>query len=235
MQLIPRNQRGRLTAKSEIYGYSVLGAPLIWFPAPQPDSRSGLVIAGTHGDENSAIITLSCALRSLEASRRHHHVVLAINPDGCQLGLRANARGVDINRNFPASNWQKEETVYRWSSYASERDVLLSTGNSAGSEPETGALCSLIEKIKPQWVVSLHEPLGCIDDPLASQLGQWLSKQMSLPLVTGPGYETNGSFGNWCKDIDLPCITVEFPAISANESSEKYLAAMVGLLGFQGA
>ncbi len=38
-------------------GSSELGAPLLWFPAPQADSRSGLIIAGTHGDENSSIVT----------------------------------------------------------------------------------------------------------------------------------------------------------------------------------
>jgi protein MpaA len=59
-----------------------------------------LIIAGTHGDENSSIVTLSCALRTLTPSLRRHHVILAVNPDGCQLGLRANARGVDLNRNF---------------------------------------------------------------------------------------------------------------------------------------
>ncbi|MFP3442549.1 DUF2817 domain-containing protein, partial [Pantoea sp. SIMBA_133] len=83
---------------------------LLWFPAVQADGDSGLILAGTHGDENAAIAALSAALRTLPEAQRRHPVVLAMNPDGCQLGLRANANGVDLNRNFPAANWQSGAT-----------------------------------------------------------------------------------------------------------------------------
>ena len=200
----PRPQRGDFPPGTQRYGQSYLGAPLLWFPAPLADSRSGLILAGTHGDENASIVTLSCALRTLKPELRRHHVVLAVNPDGCQLGLRANARGIDLNRNFPAANWKEGETVYRWNSAAEQRDVVLLTGEKPGSEPETRALCQLIHQIHPAWVISFHDPLV--------------------------GYETPGSFGSWCADIGLPCITAEFPAISADEATEKYLQAMTELL-----
>ncbi len=124
----PRAERGAFPPGTEHYGRSLLGAPLIWFPAPAANSESGLILAGTHGDENSSVVTLSCALRTLTPSLRRHHVVLNVNPDGSQLGLRANANGVDLNRNFPAANWKAGETVYRWNSAAPERDVVLLTG-----------------------------------------------------------------------------------------------------------
>lgn len=229
----PRAERGAFPPGAEQYGRSFLGASLIWFPAPDADRDSGLILAGTHGDENSSIVTLSCALRTLTPSLRRHHVILAVNPDGCQLGLRANARGVDLNRNFPAANWRAGETVYRWNSSAEERDVVLLTGDKPGSEPETQALCQLIHKIHPAWIVSFHDPLACIEDPRHSELGAWLAKAYSLPLVTSVGYETPGSFGSWCADLSLPCITAEFPAISSDEASEKYLKAMMELLRWQ--
>ena len=102
-------------------------------------------------------------------------MILAVNPDGCQLGLRANARGIDLNRNFPAANWRAGETVYRWNSSAEERDVVLLTGDTPGSEPETQALCQLIHKIHPAWVVTFHDPLACIEDPRHTELGEWLA------------------------------------------------------------
>ena len=226
----PRTERGAFPSGSETYGHSLLGAPLIWFPAAQPSAASGLIIAGTHGDENASVVTLSCALRTLKPELRRHHVVLAVNPDGCQLGLRANASGVDLNRNFPAANWKPGETVYRWNSAATERDVVLSTGERPGSECETQALCTLIHRLRPAWVVSFHDPLGCVEDPRRSAFGEWLSGQFALPLVTSVGYETPGSFGSWCADMGLHCITLEFPPVSADEASEKYLSAMTALL-----
>ena len=226
----PRPRRGKLNAERRRYGTSVLGAPLLWFPAPQGDSESGLILAGTHGDETAAVITLSCAMRTLQETHRRHHVVLAVNPDGCQLGLRANASGVDLNRNFPAANWQPGETVYRWNSAADERDVTLSAGKHAGSEPETQALCALIHQLDPAWVVSFHEPLACVEDPQGSEIGGWLAQKLALPLVTSVGYATPGSFGSWCADLSLPVLTVELPPVSADEASEKYLDALVELL-----
>ncbi|CAK6492742.1 Murein peptide amidase A [Pantoea sp. Nvir] len=231
--LHPRPRRGKLEIPYQRYGDSVLGAPLLWFPAPAADSDSGLILAGTHGDENAAIATLSAAMRTLPDRLRRHHVVLAVNPDGCQLGLRANAHGVDLNRNFPAANWQSGDTVYRWNSVAETRDVLLSTGDRPGSEPETQALCELIHGLKPRWVVSWHEPLACIDDPRDSELGRWLAQQTALPVVSSVGYDTPGSFGSWCNDLGLPCITAEMPAISVDEATERYLEAMINLLRWQ--
>jgi protein MpaA len=228
----PRSERGQLAIAGEHYGKSLLGAPLLYFPAARNDPETGLLIAGTHGDENASVVTLSCALRSIAPHQLRHHVILAVNPDGCQLGLRSNANGVDLNRNFPAANWRSGDTVYRWNSTAQARDVRLSTGGRPGSEPETQALCHLIHRLKPHWVVSFHEPLACIEDPDSSRLGVWLAQKFALPLVTSVGYETPGSFGSWCADLSLPCITAELPPISADAASETYLAAMVELLTY---
>lgn len=228
----PRPQRGDFPPGTRQYGSSELGAPLLWFPAPQADSRSGLIIAGTHGDENSSIVTLSCALRTLKPELRRHHVVLTVNPDGCQLGLRANARGVDLNRNFPAANWKQGETVYRWNSAAAERDVVLLTGEQPGSERETEALCQLIHQIHPAWVVSFHDPLACIESgpqPAGSLAGRRL-----LPAAGGQrGLRHAGLLWQLVRRYRTPCITAEFPPVSADEATERYLPAMTDLLRWQ--
>ncbi|BCA73781.1 murein tripeptide amidase MpaA [Escherichia coli] len=172
----PRAERGAFPPGTEHYGRSLLGAPLIWFPATAASRESGLILAGTHGDENSSVVTLSCALRTLTPSLRRHHVVLCVNPDGCQLGLRANANGVDLNRNFPAANWKEGETVYRWNSAAEERDVVLLTGDKLAQNLKPRRCASLYTAFNLPRVVSFHDPLACIEDPRHSELGEWLAR-----------------------------------------------------------
>lgn len=225
-----RTQRGQFQRTPQVYGQSVLGAPLLYFAAETKSENKGLILAGTHGDETASIATLSCALRSLNIGYLAHDVILSMNPDGNQLGTRSNARGVDLNRNFATSNWQPGGTVYRWNSLQKERDVDIGTGEHGNSEPETQALCELIKTLQPAWICSFHEPLACIDDPKHSELGKWLSQAFNYPLVEDVGYATPGSFGTWCDENGFSCVTVEFDAISADKASEDHLDAMIALL-----
>ncbi len=230
MSLIPRTERAAFLIPPRTYGKSVLGAPLLYFPAQVESQSRGLILAGTHGDETASIAGLSCALRTLPINSLHHDVVLSMNPDGNQLGTRANANQVDLNRAFPTKNWTEHGTVYRWSSHTPVRDVKVKTGRADQLEPEVAALINLIEKRRPQFVVSFHEPLAFVDDPKHSELAKWLGNQFDLPLVEEVDYETPGSFGTWCGERELPCITLELPAISADLTIEQYLPALIALL-----
>lgn len=230
LPLRPRTKRASFPIKPIQYGLSVLGAPLLYFQSPKPKKLSGLIIAGTHGDDNASMVALSCALRSMDISQLQHHVLLAMNPDGCQLGTRTNAKNVDLNRNFATRNWQIKNTVYRWNNKIDVRDVQVKTGSCPASEPETQALCALIKKLKPCFIVSFHEPIACIDDPIQSDLGYWLAAQLSLPLVSNIGYASPGSFSTWCAEHGYPCITAELPAISADLATEQYLIPLIKLL-----
>ncbi|KAB0481955.1 murein tripeptide amidase MpaA [Vibrio sp. IB15] len=230
MSLIPRTERAAFSIKPLPYGKSVLGAPLLYFPAQVESESRGLIIAGTHGDEAASIAGLSCALRSLPAANLRHDVILSMNPDGNQLGTRANANQVDLNRAFPTQNWTENGTVYRWSSHTPIRDVKVKTGQANQLEPEVQSLINLIEQRKPKFVISFHEPLAMVDDPDQSELATWLGKQFNLPVVEDVDYDTPGSFGTWCQERNLPCITVELPPVSADLTIEQYLDAFVAVL-----
>lgn len=228
MELRDRRERGTFQWKPRQYGTSVQGAPLqVWMP--ENSEVELLIYGGIHGDETETTITLSRAFRSLSQSSPHCAIVLAANPDGMALGTRSNTNGVDLNRNCPTANWSPDPVPYRWSEN-SPRDVNLSAGTAPGSEPETQALLKLIEDVNPQYIVSLHGAIECIDDPNNTGLGQWLSEKTGMPLVPDVGYETPGSFGTWANEHDYRLITYEFPSASNEEHLENQFPVLVELL-----
>lgn len=226
----PTAERGRIHNAPALYGTSFLGAPLQCWESAAQDFNGLLVLAGTHGDESEAVIALSAALRSLPDNALRAAVILSMNPDGSQLGTRANARGVDLNRNFPTEDWQPDATVYRWSTHTAERDVILSPGHTPASEPETKALLTLIEQLQPRQIVTLHAPLACVEDEWNTALGRWLAERFELPLVANVGYGTPGSFGTWCREQGIPVITLEFPDCSASHAIETYTPILAEML-----
>lgn len=227
MTLRPRARQGAHILDPATYGRSLLGLPLeVWRPA----GRCRLLLfAAIHGNEAETTAALSHALRHLEAPSPDCAVVLAANPDGVIRGTRGNARGVELNRNFPTGDWSPEPVLHR-ATLDAPRDVALSPGDAPGSEPETQALIRLIQELQPEAVIALHAPLGCIDDPDDSALGRWVAERTGMPLVPDVGYPTPGSFGTWAREQGLPVITWEFPLITPDEAARVQVPVLVDLL-----
>lgn len=206
---VPKEERGCIINRNRYYGNSVLGAPLEVF-LPSDGKASYLILAGQHGDEPETTTVLSTVLRALAPEYLSCAVVLAANPDGLTRGTRANAQGVDLNRNFPTTDWSPSPIMYSWLNGES-KSVKLSPGKKPASEPETQALLNLVKALKPKAIISIHARLGCIDDPDETELGQWISRETKLQLVKHIGYPTPGSFGTWAKERGISLITFELP------------------------
>jgi len=205
----------------------VLGLPLeVWRPSGECHL---LIHAGIHGEEPETTYALSRALRQLAEPPEHCAVVLAANPDGITRGTRGNARGVDLNRNFPSKDWRPGTVTHR-STIQDTSDVLLSTGEEPLSEPETRALLALIRDLEPKAVVALHAPLECIDDANDSALGRRLAQRTGMPLVRDVGYPTPGSFGSWGSDNGVPVVTYEFPLAATEVLMRDHVPVLVELL-----
>lgn len=227
MTLRPRSQWGTIPWQPSTYGRSVLGLPLeIWRPRGRCEL---LVFSGIHGEEPETTYALSRALRQLAEPLERAAVILAANPDGLIRGTRCNARGVDLNRNFPTANWQAAPVTCR-STIEDPSDVVLGTGDRAGSEPEVQALLALIGELRPEAVVALHAPLACIDDANDSALGRRLAARTGMPLVRDVGYPTPGSFGSWGNEHGVPVITYEFPLAATEVLMRDHVPVLVELL-----
>jgi Zinc carboxypeptidase len=82
----------------------------------------------------------------------HLWLVPTANPDGLAARTRQNAHGVDLNRNWPAA-WARNGAP--WDGYYSGPRPL--------SEPETQAVAAFLRRLRPHYVVSLHQPLYGVD------------------------------------------------------------------------
>jgi protein MpaA len=227
-QLVERRERGVIRHASTTYGTSVDAIPLT---VHLPDSGRAeiLILAAIHGDEPETTVAVSEALRCLPRGALRAAVTLCGNPDGMLRGTRGNARGVDLNRNFPTSNWRPDPVFYK-SRANDARDIALSPGPEPASEPETRALLSLIERLSPRAIVTLHSALACVDDSGASHLGRQLAERCALPFLNEIGYPTPGSMGTWAGERGLTLVTLELEDASLYTLKDRHVPVLIDLM-----
>jgi murein peptide amidase A len=226
--LVPRRDRGVIRHASSNYGTSLEGVPLTVF-MPESGNTDLLILAAIHGDESETTVAVSEALRCLPRGDLRAAVILCGNPDGMLRGTRGNTRGVDLNRNFPTSNWSPDPVHYK-SRANDARDIALSPGEKPASEPETVALLALLDKLRPRAVVSLHSALACIDDAGASHLGRQLADRCALPFLTEIGYPTPGSMGTWASEQKLNLVTLELEDASLYSLKDHHVPMLIDLM-----
>lgn len=227
-RLVERRDRGVIRHPSSVYGASVEGAPLTVY-LPDSGSAEVVILAAIHGDEPETTVAVSEALRCLPSGELQAAVILCGNPDGMVRGTRGNARGIDLNRNFPTSNWQPDPVFYKSRAHDA-RDIALSPGPEPASEPETRALLSLLDRLAPRAVVSLHSALACVDDSGASHLGRQLADRCTLPFLTEIGYPTPGSMGTWASERGLNLVTLELEDESLYTLKDRHVPILLDLM-----
>lgn len=167
-----------------------------------PD-RPILIVGGIHGDEPEGVWLSEHCLEWLKTCdvKVPWLLVTCINPDGFLKRERTNSHGVDLNRNFPCSNWSPEHDKPRYY-----------PGPSPNSEPEVQALVKLINATSPQLIIHCHSWKPCVvytGEP-ALRDSQRLGKASGYEVRPDIGYPTPGSLGEYgWKEKGIPVICVE--------------------------
>lgn len=168
------------------------------------------ILSSIHGDESGGgplVARLAAYLLDHPEIIEGRQVVLLpeANPDGVAAGTRENARGVDLNRNFTAAN-RRNNAKY---------------GHAALSEPEAALIDAIIRAYSPDRIVTLHQPIACIDyDGAGRELAARMSDLSGLPvrkLGTRPG--SLGAFAG--VTLGIPIITVELPGKADDLDTER--------------
>lgn len=155
--------------EKRVIGHSVKGRPITAWRLGEPGGRPIVLVSSMHGNEDAT----SQILDSLRDGRRYVRgidlwVVPTYNPDGVGRGTRRNARGVDLNRNYP----------YRWA----DLDGNYESGPRPASEPETRAMMDFLTQVAPRRVISFHQPLNGVDtDTKDAGFARRLARRLRLP------------------------------------------------------
>lgn len=194
------------TRPAEI-GRSVDQAPIV--AEDHGRGRARVYLIGLiHGDEPEGFATLD-AVRPILRRQTGVRVRLVpdMNPDGRVAGTRGNARGIDLNRNWPASNF----TAHR------------RRGEAPLSEPESAAVHTDLTRFRPDVLIVLHSisrggPFVNFDGPEpAEHLARVFVDAAAMTgdprwrVVPSMGYPTPGSLGTYAGiDRGIPTLTIEF-------------------------
>jgi protein MpaA len=181
-----------------VFGRSVGGRPITG-EVHGSGQQTILILATIHGNESIGtplVRRLGAYLSEHPELLQDKRVILVpvVNPDGLVANRRGNLRGVDLNRNFPAWNYS----------------AAHAHGAAPLSEPESRVVYDLIDKYEPDRIISIHQPLTCVDyDGPADALARAMATSSRLPFKRlGSLAGSLGSYAGVTRRI--PIVTVEF-------------------------
>jgi protein MpaA len=184
-----------------VLGRSVEGRRIVAVERGNPAApRKVLVVGAIHGNETAGIAVVRRLQRLPVPAGVDLWLVATVDPDGVAAGTRGNARGVDLNRNFPLG-WRALRGVY-------------ASGPRPLSEPESRAIVRLVRRIRPQLSIWFHQHLALVELVRGSdaRLVRRLARLVGLPAKPLPRYP--GTVAAW-ENAVVPgssALVVELPA-----------------------
>jgi murein peptide amidase A len=182
----------------ELLGESFQGRPIRVFHRGDPDEIRVLVVGFIHGDECAGVRIAKRLRAGRPRSFLDLWILPSLNPDGRAAHTRQNARGVDLNRNFP----------YRWRPGPRGRYY---PGRRPASERETRIAMDLIRRIEPDITIWFHQPLALVEASGDLTIERRYARLVGLPLVYLD--RLNGTATSWQKQVlrGTEAFVVELP------------------------
>jgi murein peptide amidase A len=231
----------------EYYRTTSQRRPLIFASFGGYKNNCILFLGGVHGDEAPTVYVLlkfASYIKENPQLFKDKCIIIAplINPDGffSRPTTRVNANGIDLNRNFPTRDWHS--SAWRQWERKYQKNKRYYPGKKPGSEQETLFQMALINRFKPQKILTMHSPLGFYDfDGPSSDLDsfeKWLervSRETKHPLKKF-GYFP-GSLGNYAgHERNIFTLTLELPSSQPERGSDffnKFQPAIVKFFNLQ--
>jgi protein MpaA len=225
---------------------SYLGTPLIWTvygsekEHEKVPKNTTLIMCGVHGDEITPVKFCFDIIKDLK--QPHHKfednlVIVApiVTPDSFfkRRPTRTNARGIDVNRNFPTKDWYKSALKQWRKRYRAQKRRY--PGKRPKSEQETIFQVNLIKRYNPNKVISVHSPLTILDydgpsfrDRNKNDTPAIFANQLLIKMSEkAKGYKVSnypyfpGSLGNWAgNERNIPTYTLELPSSDWTKNSK---------------
>ncbi len=168
-----------------VIGHSVQARPITAWHLGETNRPTVVLIAAMHGNEPAPRAILSTLRDGTSVHGIDLWVVPSYNPDGLAAGTRRNAHGVDLNRNYP----------YDWKPLGGS----YYSGPKPASEPETRAMMRFLGEVRPDWILSFHQPLHGVDvDVERPAFAHRVARILGLPATTlDCGGVCHGTMTGW--------------------------------------
>ena len=125
---------------------------------------------------------------------------------------QANARGVDLNHNYPTGFYAYREIENQLG--IQDGAPTRYSGVAPLSEPETAALVNAIRILNPEGILTLHTQgrelyTGGVKEGRTARIATLLSRRTGYTYTTPVGAAAYGGLTDYMSEVGIPCLTLE--------------------------